>query len=459
MLVEFSVSNFRSFLEEQTFSLVASKRLTGSHEDHALPIPDSTERVLRVGVLYGANGAGKSNLYKALRFAEGVAIRTRNKSAGTGRTKFKFDAGGTTPSLFDIQIVAGGKLYRYGFKIDDESILEEWLVRVIGEREQPVFERATDATGNVKIDAADFKAKRDSKFGLLAAIGGPHNQSFLATARATLEAAELPEDVRNVVDWFVQVLRLTGPSETIEPVGHLLTSDAKFLDFAGEFLKLSSTGVDQLLVDKTEMTEEELGKFVPKSILSRVLDDLKSDKEGIGIVQMPDGNELIVEQTDANHFYRVGIQALHEDASGTMTPLALREESDGTRRLLQLLPALHTANSSKAVYFIDEIDRSMHPMLIWRFLEFFLRTCASGDGQIIVTTHESNLLDLELLRRDEIWFVEKNDALQTRLYPLTDFGVRKDLEIRKHYLQGRFGAVPFLGSLERLLDGKMAECQ
>jgi AAA15 family ATPase/GTPase len=110
--------------------------------------------------------------------------------------------------------------------------------------------------------------------------------------------------------------------------------------------------------------------------------------------------------------------------------------------------------TSSAVYFIDEIDRSMHPELVWKFLEFFLKSCEAGQRQIIVTTHESNLLDLELLRRDEIWFAEKDSNGSTHLYSLADFKVRKDLEIRKHYLQGRFGAVPFLGSLDRLLSEK-----
>lgn len=457
MLVQFSVANYRSFGEEQTFSLVASNRLTGAHEEHAVPIPDSTERVLRAAVLYGANGAGKSNLFKALRFFSRMAVQTR-KGSGTGRTPFQFSKSVTAPSSFDIQMIAGGRLYRYGIKVDDTRVIEEWLVQVIGGREREIFERATDQDNNTLIEAPDFKAKKDDKFGLLTAIGAVHNQTFLATARATIER-DLPEDIQNVIGWFVQSLRLTGPSETIEPVGHMLTSSSDFLAFAGQFLNQSATGVDHLKVDKIEATEDELSRFLPKSLLSKVLEDLKSGADDdVAVVQMPDGSELIVEKKDANHFYRVGIQALHQGEAGKLTPLPLREESDGTRRLLQLLPALHIAKTGKAVYFIDEIDRSMHPMLVWKFLEFFLHSCEAGTAQIIVTTHESNLLDLELLRRDEIWFAEKGQDLQTKIYPLTDYAVRKDLEIRKHYLQGRFGAVPFLSGLDRLLSGSEAKC-
>jgi hypothetical protein len=131
--------------------------------------------------------------------------------------------------------------------------------------------------------------------------------------------------------------------------------------------------------------------------------------------------------------------------------LEFREESDGTQRLLDLLPALHCGKISDSVYFIDEIDRSMHPMLVWKFLDFFLKSCPRDRRQIIVTTHESNLLDLGLLRRDEIWFAEKDHESATRLYSMADFKVRTDHEIRKHYLQGRYGAVPFLGNLDHLI--------
>jgi uncharacterized protein len=105
------------------------------------------------------------------------------------------------------------------------------------------------------------------------------------------------------------------------------------------------------------------------------------------------------------------------------------------------------------VYFIDEIDRSLHPMLVYKYLEYFLRTCTRSPCQIIVTTQESHLLDLDLLRRDEIWFAEKDGSAATHLYALTEFNVRKDLQVRTGYLGGRFGGVPFLGGIDHF--GKM----
>jgi AAA15 family ATPase/GTPase len=129
MIVSFSVSNFRSFATEETLNLVASNRFSDHHESHAIPIPDTTEKVLRTAVLYGANGAGKSNLFKALAYMRRMALRPREKASRTGREPFRFGHLQDKPSSFDLRFVAGGKLYRFGFKVNDERVTEEWLVR------------------------------------------------------------------------------------------------------------------------------------------------------------------------------------------------------------------------------------------------------------------------------------------------------------------------------------------
>src|ERR1700683_2727941 len=138
MIVSFAVSNFRSFSSEETFSLVASNRLSGRHEDHAVPIPDSSERVLRTAVLYGANGAGKSNLFKARRFLRTFALTTRRKGAGTGRVAYRFGDQPNRFSTFDLQFIVLDRLYRFGVKLDDQRVVEEWLARFIGGREKPL---------------------------------------------------------------------------------------------------------------------------------------------------------------------------------------------------------------------------------------------------------------------------------------------------------------------------------
>jgi uncharacterized protein len=447
MLVSISIANFRSFLEEQTFSLVASKRLAGSHDDHAVPIPDSDERVLRVAVIYGANGAGKSNLLKALRFIREFVLNPRPKNAGTGRDPFRLSNSDGKPSSFDLQFIAGDRLYRLGFTVDDERVIEECLLQVIGGRERTLYTRTTDSHGSVKIES-DFK-RVNERLHALTTVGGPPNQSFLATVISTLDIPDVGKELEAVITWFASDLDLIAPHTSFSSLGGMLKDNAGFMQFAAGFLKSASTGVDGLNTVRSDISEDELRGLFPEPVLSKVLRDLDEDGDSIS---MRDGTEIYIEKTDTHRAYRLTIEALHNHAGGARIPLALKEESDGTQRLLHLLPALHYLQSGTAVYFIDEIDRSMHPSLIFKFVEYFLHACKSGQKQLIFTTHESNLLDLSLLRRDEIWFAEKNPESATHLYSLSDFKVRKDLEVRKNYLEGRFGAIPFLGDLDRLIE-------
>lgn len=449
MIVSFSISNFRSFIGEETFSLVASRRLSGSHDDHAMPIPNSEEKVLRTAVIYGANGAGKSNLFKALQYVNRIALGPNKKNTGTKREPFHSKQGADTPSCFDLQFIANEKLYRFGFKVDDTKITEEWLVEVIGTKERNIYERITDENGKVKIESKNWQ-QAGGKLAALVTIGGPQNQSFLATINATLDVSDFGDELSGIFKWFKHTLDMIDPDTRYAALGHVLTKNSDLLKFAGDFLKSSSTGVDHLEAQKIEITEDELKALLPKGMADKLLDEITEKEGDAALIQLPSGDDLVVEKTNENHFYKLAIQASHQQHTGDFFQLDLSEESDGTRRLLDLLPALHKLQNKNAVFFIDEVDRSMHPMLVRQYMEFFLESCHKGRSQIIITTHESNLLDLDLLRRDEIWFAEKDQSLATRLYSLTDFKVRNDLEIRKHYLNGRFGAIPFLGNLKHL---------
>jgi AAA15 family ATPase/GTPase len=446
MIVSFSVSNFRSFSSEETFSLVASNRLSGRHEEHAVPVPNSSERVLRTAVLYGANGAGKSNLFKALRYMKSVALEPRPKNSGTGRDAFRFAGETNEPSVFDLQFIAQEKLYRFGFKIDDHRIREEWLVRIEGGREKTLYDRQIDEHGNAVIDALGLIGE---KVQALAVVGGPQNQSFLATIQANLEVPNYGESIAAILNWFNIGLRLIAPDESLDSLGLLLTRNTDLLGFVDDFLKSSSTGVDHLEVRKDEISPDQMTQLAKERAPSKGIETLMETEEGTAVVRLGDGNVLFADHLDGR-LYRVRIQAAHEHKAGNIIPLEFTEESDGTRRLLHLIPALHALHKGGSVYFIDEIDRSLHPMLARNFLESFLKSADGSQSQLIMTTHESNLLDQDLLRRDEIWFAEKDQAGVTHLYSLMDFKIRNDLEIRKHYLQGRFGAVPFLGDPARL---------
>lgn len=449
MIVTFSIANFRSFSEEETFSLVASNRFSGSHEHHAVQIPNSDARVLRVGVLYGANGAGKSNFFKALEFLRGVALFPKNKGQSTGRQAFRFLDRQNEPSVFDLQFIVADKLYQYGIVVDDDRVLEEWLIEMVGNREKVIYERVIGEDGGISVSINESLGG-DDKLKALARIGGPHNQSFLATVRATLDTSDYGEVLPGIFNWFESALTLIEPDSTFMALAHFLNEDAGFQAFASEFLKASSTGVDNLNVVKKEISEEQLKGLLSESAFRRVTKE--TETKGVAVVPLDPNRVIVVEQSEESRFYSLTIQSVHEHETGKPIRLDIAEESDGTRRLLNLIPALHFLHTKGGAFVIDEIDRSMHPLLIWKFIQFFLESCGGERRQMIVTTHECNLLDLDLLRRDEIWFAEKDRDGATKLYSLADFKVRNDLKIQKHYLQGRFGAVPFLGNVDRLME-------
>jgi uncharacterized protein len=454
MLVSFSVSNFRSIRDEVTLSMVASKRLStgeNSHEHHTVAIPDSDERVLRAAVIYGANGAGKSNLFKALKYCRRLAITAKSKAdAGTSREPFKLGSSREHTSTFDIRFIANDRLYRSFFRVDDDRIVEEYLVREQRGRDSLIYERITSEQGKVIVELGPAFEK-NAKLQALATVGGPQHQTFLASILANLEKDDIGEDLASVLNWYDNSLKLIGPNQSIAPMGAMLDTHEDFTSFAGDFLKSASTGVDHLVVDKKALAEDELKAMLPAVVFAQTVKSLRENKEHIAVLtNQLNGVEYVFKKGEGDKFYSYTVSAAHVCPEGDIVPLDLSEESDGTRRLLNLLPAIKQFARVEEAYFIDEIDRSLHPVLIWNFMKQFLDSQASNRHQVIVTTHDTILLDQELLRRDEIWFVEKDAALGTNAYSLADYRVRKDLQVRKHYLSGRFGAIPFPGSLDRL---------
>jgi AAA15 family ATPase/GTPase len=234
---------------------------------------------------------------------------------------------------------------------------------------------------------------------------------------------------------------------------NLVDSDEEFRQFAGRFLRAASTGVDRLDVVRQPVTEDDLGRSIPPAIIREMRD--KTRQTGAeAMVLIGEGEMLALGPGEANRPYLIQIQAMHDRAVTGGAALPIADESDGTRRLLDLLPTLYNAPTGGKVFAIDEIDRSLHPLLVRKYFDFLLNESGVSNSQIIATTHESTLLDQDLLRRDAVWFVEKDASEMTRLYPLLEFKVRKDLELRKNYLEGRFGATPIFSQFPTAADGE-----
>lgn len=400
-------------------------------------------------MIYGANGAGKSNLFKALSYLQSIVTPFGRDGEGTGREAFRFGDRSDSPSAFDLQFIAEERLYRYIIKLDDKQVTEEWLGETVHGRERMIFKRGQD-----RDVVLGEHMKAHPRLVALATVGSAPNQSFLRTiGMSALGLPDVGPELSSVQMWFWSVLVLMPPGELHTSLWRKLNEDPSLLDFASGFLRSSSTGVDRLEIVRSPISPEELSSFFGEPRARQLIDQAGAGRRSL-FRAIRVANDALIEVGGPEGFRLVRFQAAHKSADGRTFNMDLGDESDGTRRLLDLLPALHQMRNHEGVYFVDEIDRSMHPILVRGMLDFFLSSCANSPGQLIITTHESNLLDLSLLRRDEIWFAEKDREQATHLYSLADFQVRNDLAIRKHYLEGRFGAIPFLGNLEQLTKGQ-----
>lgn len=461
MLVTFSVSNFRSFNEERTFSMVASKRFT-DHPDHARLIPKADESVLRAAAVYGPNAAGKSNLVKALSFLKEFVLGGRRRDSGTGRERFRLAATQETPTSFDLQYLADGRLYRYQLSLNDEEVTQESLAEVINCRERTVFERTTDdGIVDVRVEAADASPKLKA----LATVGGPAKRAFAQTIWGNLDQREFGEELLGLLQWLSAQRVMSFESDSFL---RLMARSPELRAFVAGFLRDASTGVQSLNIRRERLGSA--GDVARKTFRTVRPTHTAQEAEWIKSQEPSDAEAIVLEGTSVfegllsgalgqvieadpdGQLHRLSLDLLHQSEELKAERFEVSDESDGTARLLELLPALHHAKSQPSVLMIDELDRSLHPMLARQFVETFLRECGGQPSQLIFTTHDTNLLDLDLLRRDEIWFAEKDPAGATHLYSLSDFQVRQDLDIRKNYLRGRFGAIPFLGGFDRLAD-------
>jgi hypothetical protein len=313
-----------------------------------------------------------------------------------------------------------------------------------------VFSRTSSPEGAVKVELGPppIDASTPSRLKSLAEVGARPNQLFL-TEVVNLDDAESQGSLcRQVINWFSSTLAIIEAGSSYMMLAETIATDEAFADFAGQFLDEASTGIAGLKVQTREVARSKASQ-VPSEVWEKVFEELAEGE--VAILPGADGEELFVEGSNKDVVKIRQITALHETGQG-ITPLPLHEESDGSQRLLNLLPALFSLKSEGGVFVIDELERSMHPILARKFIEFFLKGSRNTNSQAIFTTHESTLLDLDILRRDGIWFTEKNESGATHIYSLAEFNVRNDLRIDKGYLQGRFGAIPFLGGIDHFIE-------
>jgi AAA15 family ATPase/GTPase len=446
MLTRFNVGNFLSFKEVQEFSMLKGKPISKGER-----VYDSGKlKVLKFGALFGANASGKSNFVKSIAFARDLIVPSLQQRRPLGEFAFKLDGSyQIKPSYFEFEILLDDCLYSYGFEIilKEDQFVSEWLIKLsptgsdfkIFSRDIMSGEITTDLKiedrslrNKFKVYLDDIRGNRETLF--LSEMNRNKNQLYAQESSLTI--------IKKVFDWFSHDLEIVYPNKPISPLANFWASQEK--EQICKIIKDFSTGI--VNYEEVEVDLEQELKYVQKSDAIRVknyIDELQkmgTPNRGI-ILNLNDSYFFIMLDEDRN-ISTTSLKFSH----GEGTPLFdFIEESDGTRRILDLLEILLTKEDK--VFVIDEIDRSLHPQLTYRFIKYFLHLANKRNIQLIVTTHESRLLDFDLLRQDEIWLSEKNLEGATVLYSLDEYNVRFDRKVDKAYLEGRYGGVPIFKSL------------
>jgi uncharacterized protein len=428
MLIRLEIENWQSFRRPAEFSLIASReRQHGERLPH-LHKPDL--RVLPVAAVYGANASGKSNLFRALAYARRLVVEGTTPDASTGVEPFRLGRGTLDqPTRFRFEILADGVVYDFGFAADAKAVHEEWLLEITASSERLLYRRRD---GRIEFGAA----YRDDAFLDFAFRGTRDNQLFLTNA-----VSQKVDRFKPVYDWFRRQLVMVAPNSTYGRLDLYVGDDGARSRRMDQMLSRLDTGIVRLEGEPLDFDSLPL----PDDMRRQLLSGLDSGKM-VNLITVAN-ERLVFERRDGQVVaHRVVTKHRHED--GTLTRFDIASESDGTIRLIDLLPAfLDLADPASArVYVIDELDRSLHTLLARRLLEMFLN--ASGPntrGQLLFTTHDVWLMDQALLRRDEMWITERDEHGESTLLAFSEYkDVRYDKDVRKSYLQGRLGGVPRL---------------
>ena len=422
MLVEFSVSNFRSIRDEAVLTLVADNSRERRETNVALPAVSAGVRptpLLCAAAIYGANGAGKTNLLRALDAMETTVLKSARGLDMLPVTSFLFDTARDEPTTLEATIIGqDGVRYRFGFKATAKAVLEEWLFAWPRGRVQKWFVRRGG-----EFEFGDRLAGDREVWGRATRP----DALFLSTA-ITLNS----EQLRPVFDWFASRLHI-GPFDGFSPMVTIARCEDNQKAQVTRFLHASDMAISDLNVTKEKFDMSMLPDDMPMSLRETLKEDL-SDAEVASVL------------------------LTHETADGVEGVLDLDEESDGTQKMFALAGPWIDALEHGNVVVMDELHDNLHPNLVRFLVQCFHDPRLNRHGaQLVFSTHETAILSQDVFRRDQIWFCEKDEGLATSLYPLSDFKPRQGVvNLERAYLSGRFGGLPFT-TLDSLGEAEVGE--
>ena len=440
MLTKITIENFKSFDRQSEFTMLSSSKIR-KKANHKMKLGNIS--LLKHGVIYGANAAGKSNLFDFIYFFKatlenGLPIEStksfcRNRIDNENRS-----------SIFELQMEIDNKFYAYGFSaiLKERWITGEWLYELhqngsskcIFEREErskPELAKSVSLTTDEKVRFDTYASDFEDNIAELFLSEMNRGKKF--SEDSTLQV------FRKVYNWIRNNIVIVTPNSRVTDFKYYYEENS--LKLINELISMFDTGVSNVRIDEIDMND--LSKMLPKPIIDDILKKVK-----VRLTETGEPNFRMSGRSN-NSFFNIEFNGNDEPK---ITTIKLRhgtsiydfdfeDESDGTRRLFDLMDML-LIKENDIVYFVDELERSLHPKLTERFLELFNEYHDKDKIQLIFTTHESSIMDQELFRRDEIWFIERDEDNNSKIYSLDHFKERYDKKLSKSYLEGRYGAIP-----------------
>lgn len=465
MLIRFKVSNFLSFNEQQEFSMIAGA--TKKKENHL--ITEENLKLLKFSAIYGANASGKSNLLKAINFGKNIILRGLSFNITNLYCRINKNNKDKISS-FEFEIKIDNKFYAYGFDIllSENSIQAEWLYELDKNKNKEVliytrkineeinlnkkyFDNVNDIINRINVYYSDMKSQ--------------DNILFLTIMNKNKDTMykEFPNNnvkiFKNLYMWFKNTLTIIFPQARLDNTPYF--SSEENIGKINEIISTFGTGISECKVVESNM--QELKDNIPPDILNDMIntieksyvDNIKNNRKITlqqASIRINREMYILKRLTDGLIIEKIVLKHKNNDSEYSFS-----EESDGTQRLFDLIEVLMNKNKEK-VYLIDELDRCLHPKLTFEFAKRFLSNSEDKNTQLIVTTHESRLLDFDLLRRDEIWFTNREKYGPTQLYSLEEYNERFDKKIDKAYIEGRYGGIPIFETLFPVGDVENENC-
>jgi len=418
MMIEFQVTNFRSLKDTQTLSMVSSSDKEHRETNVITQLPEYP--LLSSAVVFGANASGKSNLIQAILTMRNIVMMSAKETIAEekfGLEPFIFSAKERSlPTRFEITFILDKTRYQYGFSVTKLLVFEEWLIFYPNNRPSLLFERSRINDRYQWKFGSALKGEKNR----LAAFTRP-NSLFLSSG-ANLNNPQLIM----VFNWFKNCLRFLLSQGHPEPTISFFEKSDTAKETIISLMQDADFGIEDIQIEKRPLSPE---KDFPKGVPPEIRHLLQPQKGAVEIVE---------------------IYSFHKEIdSEKKIPIDLARESLGTQRYFCLLGPFLDVLSNGYTLFMDELEQSLHPILAQKVMQMFHDPKTNTNGaQLIFTTHNTTLLDSKNLRRDQVWFMEKDRGSASHLYSLLEYKPRKTEALQKGYLEGRYGAIPMLGDFK-----------